>query len=602
MGYLRNQSRPFLEALAAHIEYVAVAKDECVAGVGSALFIVMKGVAAKGGVIYTSGASHGLPQRVNAAPSQSHPPIAPQPRPTSAPRAPSDHAPTDLAGAVFGDDVVLTSPKLRDTRPARAITYLELGCVSRASLDEVMAHFPAASNDLHAAANVMALQRAVMMIAAQVVATKDVVAGRRGKRSVDGYVMPSLQAALDSNCFRSEAAVDLHFLRSGEALSEGLGLINNGGGYRALVADESGRMTVVNEDGTPIEGLAGKRRSTEERLAAIETDVASTSGGIATLREESARTRESVERLAQLLDGALRTGTLAPPSQPSQPSQPLQSSLPSQPSHPSQPGGGSQTGLKTFVRSLTTPRVHSTPRVGAAPPNTTPASTVSLPPPSRSSAPTEAIEQPPLLAPPSTAKPAPPPVAALPSPAALPAPSSPRHLKLDTQAILGGGNGHGCGGHGGAGPPPPSTRHQETCAMLGELTRSVANLHYSLDAIFDSSLTVFDEPEDAATARGQQPSAGPPGTSSTVADRIGQPAPPPPAIASARHNETRSMVEGVARSVAQLQRKLDAIFDDVERPSPWYGQPPEPRTQGLFSEPLLERLDNLRGNLASYTC
>ena len=138
--------------------------------------------------------------------------------------------------------------------------------------------------------------------------------------------------------------------------------------------------------------------------------------------------------------------------------------------------------------------------------------------------------------------------------------------------------------------------------MLGELTRSVANLHYSLDAIFDSSLTVFDEPEDAATARGQQPSAGPPGTSSTVADRIGQPAPPPPAIASARHNETRSMVEGVARSVAQLQRKLDAIFDDVERPSPWYGQPPEPRTQGLFSEPLLERLDNLRGNLASYTC
>ena len=40
-------------------------------------------------------------------------------------------------GAYWGEDMIVTSPALRDTRPATALTYCKLGTLSRADFEAV---------------------------------------------------------------------------------------------------------------------------------------------------------------------------------------------------------------------------------------------------------------------------------------------------------------------------------------------------------------------------------------------------------------------------------------------------------------------------------
>ena len=65
----------------------------------------------------------------------------------------------------WGEDFVLSAPALRDVRPASALTYMEIVCLSRSALVESMAEFPDSAKRIRVAALHFAMLRAPMLIA-----------------------------------------------------------------------------------------------------------------------------------------------------------------------------------------------------------------------------------------------------------------------------------------------------------------------------------------------------------------------------------------------------------------------------------------------------
>ena len=65
----------------------------------------------------------------------------------------------------WGEDFVISSPKLRDMRPASALSYMEIVMLSRAALLESMDDWPASAKQVRLAALHLAMVRAPMLIA-----------------------------------------------------------------------------------------------------------------------------------------------------------------------------------------------------------------------------------------------------------------------------------------------------------------------------------------------------------------------------------------------------------------------------------------------------
>jgi len=70
------------------------------------------------------------------------------------------------SGSTWGEDMILTSHVLRDTRPATALTYIEIQVLQRVDLFEVLGHFPGAQREVLNAAMRMALKRTVILLKA----------------------------------------------------------------------------------------------------------------------------------------------------------------------------------------------------------------------------------------------------------------------------------------------------------------------------------------------------------------------------------------------------------------------------------------------------
>ena len=65
----------------------------------------------------------------------------------------------------WGEDMIITSNALKDTRYASALTYLELTTCSRVDLEECLIHFPRSERVIRVTALKMAMQRAGQIIA-----------------------------------------------------------------------------------------------------------------------------------------------------------------------------------------------------------------------------------------------------------------------------------------------------------------------------------------------------------------------------------------------------------------------------------------------------
>jgi len=68
-------------------------------------------------------------------------------------------------GSYWGEDIIITSPALRDLRSASALSYVEVATISRADLDEVMEQHPQDCDTLRQGALLLATNRASKIIA-----------------------------------------------------------------------------------------------------------------------------------------------------------------------------------------------------------------------------------------------------------------------------------------------------------------------------------------------------------------------------------------------------------------------------------------------------
>ena len=67
-------------------------------------------------------------------------------------------------GAYWGEDMIITSPALRDTRPATALTYVEIGTLSKVDFEECLLNFPQSERHIRTCALKIAMQRAGLII------------------------------------------------------------------------------------------------------------------------------------------------------------------------------------------------------------------------------------------------------------------------------------------------------------------------------------------------------------------------------------------------------------------------------------------------------
>ena len=339
--FLRDCESEFLETLTTCITYSGYARREVVRGAGENVFLVVKGVAAKAGQVYMHGEVFGEDMIVStrAATRSNATSIGQQPKTPHdmcvcvwpARRAllwrDSVHcgSQSSLAFYVYAyNSYVLwqvTSPKLRDVRTARALTYLELASLSRVDLEECMINFPESRRVVRVEANKIALQRAVQLIASMVALAKEL--GTPGPRRLSDQHNEVVQQILHSGGLPAQpAATGVEHTESSQerfvtaTARAVLGYVNGASGFRSIAraADGSGivvdeRGEVVDEDGANAGQYAHEQYEHEEvalpkRMDRLET----------TLAEESRKTREALNVLTALVKPLV--GTLAQPARP----------------------------------------------------------------------------------------------------------------------------------------------------------------------------------------------------------------------------------------------------------------------------------------------
>ena len=164
----------------------------------------------------------------------------------------------------WGDDMIVTSEQLKDTRYASALTYLELTTISRSDLEDCLVHFPKSERVIRVTALKMAMQRAGQIISHH-------LQTRVKAKQLSGV----LARFTPGNAMFSAHAK--HSNNNEGMLKEMMTLIN--GGKKLRVFDQ-GMGKIVDENETVIdddyirEWQKAHQRSTEAHLLKIQEDIA----------------------------------------------------------------------------------------------------------------------------------------------------------------------------------------------------------------------------------------------------------------------------------------------------------------------------------------
>ena len=158
----------------------------------------------------------------------------------------------------WGEDMIITSDALKDTRYASALTYLELTTVSRADLEECLVRFPKSERVIRVTALKMAMQRAGQIIA--------------------HHLQTRPKAKQLSNALTAQGQDKTQADKSAdEGLLREMMIMVNGG--KKLRAFDSKVGQIVDENETVIDDdyvravQEQQRKSTDERLLKLQEDI-----------------------------------------------------------------------------------------------------------------------------------------------------------------------------------------------------------------------------------------------------------------------------------------------------------------------------------------
>ena len=73
----------------------------------------------------------------------------------------------------WGEDIIVTSPQLREKKAASALTFVEIASITRNDVDEVLEDFPASAQFIRKAAMKIAMQRAIVVVSEFVKMSRD---------------------------------------------------------------------------------------------------------------------------------------------------------------------------------------------------------------------------------------------------------------------------------------------------------------------------------------------------------------------------------------------------------------------------------------------
>lgn len=126
--WLQQCEHAFLEELSMQLERESFAADEYIKSLtfdGEArMYIIVSGIASRGGAFFTSGMSWG--------------------------------------------DIILASPLLRDTRPAKTLGYCEVVSLTRSGLEKVVKAFPASAGEIRLAGLKLATRRSILLVSSYI--------------------------------------------------------------------------------------------------------------------------------------------------------------------------------------------------------------------------------------------------------------------------------------------------------------------------------------------------------------------------------------------------------------------------------------------------
>lgn len=160
----------------------------------------------------------------------------------------------------WGDDMIVSSRALRDRRPASALTYVEIVCLTRDNLDAELANFPISKHTIHIAAVSIAMMRAPVLITDYLAAVGRPPADlfgamkRLGTQSnaEDKELQAVLKAINDSKPLRGFARELMH--EGDETLKKkstaAVVAMHGAGDESKMLVDETGH--VVTDAGDPI--------------------------------------------------------------------------------------------------------------------------------------------------------------------------------------------------------------------------------------------------------------------------------------------------------------------------------------------------------------
>jgi len=232
--YLRSCEPAFLVELAVLMQREGYAPREKIPSVK--LCIVMRGVAAKAGNILTV----------------------------------SDH---------WGEDMIVSSQALRDMRHASALTYVEVGTISREDIEEVLVTFPTSERSIRQSAMKIAMQRAIVVISEfvrmqQLRASGGVDLNKGGLGKLKGAI--SVVTTL-GKVGGKEVTAHLHRedFDGGSANDPSVILTMITGGKMKQIDDEG--LVVEDEDDAPPDGSRRMSSRTDEEIIAHQVSSSSKS-------------------------------------------------------------------------------------------------------------------------------------------------------------------------------------------------------------------------------------------------------------------------------------------------------------------------------------
>jgi hypothetical protein len=176
------------------------------------------------------------------------------------------------AGKVWGEDMILNSPRLRYNISAQAMNYLEAFLLGRTELFQVASYFPSSLKHIRMCAAKLALRREVVFRAREMVSAE-----RSSKLSRSSIVdRLNFQASLEDNTLRASSDLQQRAVRSQNEVWEGKGRSSSGlfVGRRksesVLVGGKAEARSAASEAVAPSEHARGR---TDEALDEINSQL-----------------------------------------------------------------------------------------------------------------------------------------------------------------------------------------------------------------------------------------------------------------------------------------------------------------------------------------